>query len=186
MRLPPAAGLVFLYAGHQQPLPQITWSLCSAFRYSIMRDSLFGRRSTDRGASSEQGWQSLAQVLEGLTHIHNHGIIHRDANVNDFSIGVVCRYDGKRESVPNTDGAQESKPSQQPPLVDSQHHGYVVDPDSDSESDTRYVSKTRARQPPSWRTPSITSKVTRRRTFAHLRHSANTRLPSVERQAVPS
>jgi hypothetical protein len=42
----------------------------------------------------------------------------------------------KFESVPNTDGAQESKPSQKPPLVDSPHHGYVVDSDSDSESDT--------------------------------------------------
>ncbi|KAI4760682.1 hypothetical protein E4T51_06344 [Aureobasidium sp. EXF-12344] len=39
------------------------------------------------------------------------------------------------ESVPNTDGAQESKPSQKPPLVDSPHHGYVIDSDSDSESD---------------------------------------------------
>lgn len=48
----------------------------------------------------------------------------------------VHTKDTNFESVPNTDGAQESKPSQKPPPVDSPHHGYVVDSDSDSESDT--------------------------------------------------
>jgi hypothetical protein len=57
--------------------------------------------------------------------------------------GVVCRYDDNRESVSNTEGSQKSKPSQEPPLVDSQHHGYVVDSDSDSESDTCCVLETR-------------------------------------------